>query len=156
MAFVSTKSQIKNNILNYIRHLVTKTLYRAIEILFRPCCDIAILGVKPICSSTPGTYDVTITLDKSINMLGNGLMMILVGNTVATVAGNTLIPYNDGKTITIEGLNIGTVAGVTEGVSILFLLPAGLSTGNTNINDLTPGSFVFSVSEDDFTFPPCI
>lgn len=154
MAFVSTNSQIKNNILNYISRLVSKTLYRAIEILFKPCCDISITNVSAVCSATPNAYDVTVTLSKSKNLLGKGLMLVIVNDRISYVNSNQLIPYNDSKTFTIEGLNIGSTTGGTFGVSIVFLLPVSESN-NPTISDLTPGAFIFTNSELDFTFPAC-
>jgi hypothetical protein len=161
MAFVSTKSQIKNNILNYIRHLVSKTLYRAIEILFKPCCDIAILSVQNSCNiATPGTYDLTITLDKSINMLGNGVFLVSVNGTFVTAdSGNTdLFLYNDGTVITLEGVDIGSTAGGNKTVSILFLLPTGLSSiqNITNMSQLTPGVFTLASGTAPFSFVSCV
>lgn len=159
MAFVSTKSQIKNNILNYVRNLLPKTLYRCIEILFKPCCDIQIVSAKAVCSATPGTYDLTIELNQITNTLGRGLMLVLVDGVTGTINTNPLIPYNDSKIITIEGLDIGGVAGGTFGLSVLFLLPTSQNLNPsiiTNLNELTPGTFFFATSEEDTVFPACI
>jgi hypothetical protein len=161
MAFATTNSQIKNNILNYARHLISKTLYRAIEILFRPCCDITILSVQNSCNiATPGTYDLTITLDKSTNMLGNGVFLVSVDGTFVTAdSGNTnLFLYNDGTVITLEGVDIGSTAGGNKSVDVLFLLPTGLPPiqNITNMNQLTPGVFTLGSGTAPFSFVPCV
>ena len=39
MAFITATSQIRNNILNYIRHLVSKSTLKAIDYILSPCCD---------------------------------------------------------------------------------------------------------------------
>jgi len=149
MAFVSTNSQIKNNILNYISRLVSKTLYRSIEILFKPCCDITITNVEVVCSSvTPGNYDITITLDKSVNMLGNGLLLVMVNGVVI---GSGLFPYNDSNKIVLLNVDINNTPGDYD-VSIFFLLP---SSPATSLETLTPGVFTFAITASAVEFPSC-
>jgi hypothetical protein len=153
MAFVSTNSQIKKNILNYISRLVSKTLYRSIEILFKPCCDITITNVEVDCSSvTSGNYDITITLDKSINMLGNGLLLVVVEDILTKIDNSPLIPYNDSNKIVLLDANIGNSSGGPKGVSVFFLLPGAPLT---DFSQLTPGVFTLASSKDDWTFPSC-
>ena len=149
MAFVSTNSQIKKNILNYISRLVSKTLYRSIEILFKPCCDITITNVEVVCSSvTPGNYDITITLDKSVNMLGNGLLLVMVNGVVI---GSGLFPYNDSNKIVLLNVDINNTPGDYD-VSIFFLLP---SSPATSLETLTPGVFTFAITASAVEFPSC-
>ena len=150
MAFVSTNSQIKKNILNYISRLVSKTLYRSIEILFKPCCDITITNVEAVCNGT--NYDITITLDKSINMLGNGLLFVLVEDFVTVIDNSALIPYNDSNKIVLLDANIGDSSGGSKGVSVFFLLSASPAT---SLETLTPGVFTLATSDLDWNFPNC-
>jgi hypothetical protein len=154
MAFVSTNSQIKKNILNYISRLVSKTLYRSIEILFKPCCDITITNVEAVCTEDGdfGNYDITITLDKSINMLGNGVILVIVDGVVASTNFEGLIPYNDSNKIVLLDANIGNSSGGPKGVSVFFLLPGAPLT---DFSQLTPGVFTLASSKDDWTFPSC-
>jgi hypothetical protein len=154
MAFVSTNSQIKKNILNYISRLVSKTLYRSIEILFKPCCDITITNVEAVCTvdGDPGNYDITITLDKSINMLGNGLLFVLVEDFVTVIDNSALIPYNDSNKIVLLDANIGDSSGGPKGVSVFFLLSASPAT---SLETLTPGVFTLATSDLDWNFPNC-
>lgn len=52
MAFITAKSQIRNTILNYIKRLVSKSVYNAISFILTPCCEngdiktIAITGLE--------------------------------------------------------------------------------------------------------------
>ena len=153
MAFVSTNSQIKKNILNYISRLVSKTLYRSIEILFKPCCDITITNVEAVCNS--GNYDITITLDKSINMLGNGLLLVLVENILTVIDSSGLTPYNDSNKIVLLDANIGNSSGGSKAVSVFFLLPGASLSNLTDLSQLTPGVFTLATSNLDWTFPNC-
>ncbi len=153
MAFVSTNSQIKNNILNYISRLVSKTLYRSIEILFKPCCDITITNVEAVCNGT--NYDITITLDKGINMLGNGLLLVLVDGVLTVVDSTALIPYNDSNKIVLLDANIGDSSGGSKGVFVIFLLPGAPLSNVTDLSQLTPGVFTLASSDLDFSFPSC-
>ena len=153
MAFVSTNSQIKKNILNYISRLVSKTLYRSIEILFKPCCDITITNVEAVCNS--GNYDITITLDKSINMLGNGLLLVIVEDILTVIDNSPLIPYNDSNKIVLLDANIGNSSGGPKGVSVFFLLPGSPLSDITDTSQLTPGVFTLAPSDLDWDFPNC-
>jgi hypothetical protein len=154
MAFVSTNSQIKKNILNYISRLVSKTLYRSIEILFKPCCDITITNVEAVCNGT--NYDITITLDKSINMLGNGLLLVLVDGVVASTNYEGLIPYNDSNKIVLLDSDIGDSSGGPKNVVVLFLLPGTPLNNIQSFKDLTPGVFTLAANDDiDWNFPSC-
>ncbi len=157
MAFVSTNSQIKKNILNYISRLVSKTLYRSIEILFKPCCDITITNVEVDCSSvTSGNYDITITLDKGINMLGNGIILVLVDGVVASTNSEGLTPYNDSNKIVLLDSDIGDSSGGPKNVTVLFLLPGVPLSNIQGFKDLTPGVFTLAANDDiDWTFPSC-
>lgn len=154
MAFVSTNSQIKKNILNYISRLVSKTLYRCIEILFKPCCDITITNVEAVCNGT--NYDITITLDKSINMLGNGLLLVLVDGVTVTVDGNEgLTSYNDSNKIVLLNSDINDSSGGPKGVSVFFLLPGSPLSNLQSFSQLTPGVFTLATSDLDWDFPDC-
>jgi hypothetical protein len=153
MAFVSTNSQIKKNILNYISRLVSKTLYRSIEILFKPCCDITITNVEAVCNGT--NYDITITLDKSISMLGNGVLLVLVDGVAASTNYEGLIPYNDSTKIVLLDSDIGDSSGGPKNVVVLFLLPGVPLNNIQGFKDLTPGVFTLAGSDLDWNFPDC-
>jgi len=155
MAFVSTNSQIKKNILNYISRLVSKTLYRSIEILFKPCCDITITNVEVVCTvdGDLGNYDITITLDKGINMLGNGLLLIQVDGVVVAVDGNGggVVPYNDSNKIVLLNVDINNISGDYD-IAIFLLLP---SSPATSLETLTPGVFTLATTGSTVEFISC-
>jgi len=151
-----TLSTMKRTVLKTIQGLVSKTLYRSIEILFQPCCDVTITNVEADCSSvTSGNYDITITLDKSINMLGNGLLLVVIENFVTVIDDNALIPYNDSNKIVLLDANIGDSSGGTKAVSVLFLLTGVPLSNIQGFKDLTPGVFTLAASDLDWDFPNC-
>jgi len=152
-----TLSTMKRTVLKTIQGLVSKTLYRSIEILFQPCCDVTITNVQVDCSSvTPGNYDITITLDKSINMLGNGALLVLVNGVVASVDDNGLIPYNDSTKIVLLDSDIGDSSGGFKNVIVFFLLPGVPLNNIQGFSQLTPGVFTLAANNDtDWDFPNC-
>jgi hypothetical protein len=152
-----TLSTMKRTVLKTIQGLVSKTLYRSIEILFQPCCDVTITNVEVDCSSvTPGNYDITITLDKSINMLGNGVLLVIVDNVVASTNYEALIPYNDSNKIVLLDSDIGDSSGGPKNVTVIFLLPGVPLNNIQGFKDLTPGVFTLAANDDiDWTFPNC-
>lgn len=154
MAFVSTNSNIRVSILGFIKHLVSKSLYRAIEILLKPCCDINILDVESSCNGT--NYDITITLDKSVNMLGNGLMLVLVDQVLVSGDNGVLLSYNDSTKIVLTNVTLNISAGNYK-VGVFFLLPTGATHPIQSLNDLTPGVFTLATSDATWNFPgPCL
>ena len=155
MAFVSKNSQIKNNILNYIRHLVSKTFYRAIEILFKPCCDVSIINAEVVCLPLEpiGTYEVTLTLSRPLGLLGNGLILPIIGGNIAAYGG--LIPYAEGTIIKFTTKDLPEIVGNSEPISAFAFLPSGLNPVNSE-EDLTPFvGQVLSGTEEDVFFEDC-
>ena len=152
-----TLSTMKRTVLKTIQGLVSKTLYRSIEILFQPCCDVTITNVEAVCNSvTSGNYDITITLDKSINMLGNGIILVLVDGVVASTNSEGLTPYNDSNKIVLLDSDIGDSSGGPKNVTVLFLLPGVPLSNIQGFKDLTPGVFTLAANDDiDWTFPSC-
>ena len=150
-----TLSTMKRTVLKTIQGLVSKTLYRSIEILFQPCCDVTITNVEAVCNGT--NYDITITLDKSINMLGNGILLVIVDGVVVTVDGTEgLIPYNDSNKIVLLDSDIGDSSGGSKSVNVLFLLPGVPLNNIQGFKDLTPGVFTLAANDDiDWNFPNC-
>lgn len=149
-----TLSTMKRTVLKTIQGLVSKTLYRSIEILFQPCCDVTITNVEAVCNS--GNYDITITLDKSINMLGNGLILVLVDGVVASTNSEGLTPYNDSTKIVLLDSDIGDSSGGPKNVTVLFLLPGVPFSNIQGFKDLTPGVFTLAANDDtDWDFPNC-
>jgi hypothetical protein len=148
-----TLSTMKRTVLKTIQGLVSKTLYRSIEILFQPCCDVTITNVEAVCNGT--NYDITITLDKSINMLGNGVLLAIVDGVVASTNYEGLIPYNDSTKIVLLDSDIGDSSGGPKNVNVLFLLPGVPFNSIQGFKDLTPGVFTLAGSDLDWNFPDC-
>jgi hypothetical protein len=148
-----TLSTMKRTVLKTIQGLVSKTFYRSIEILFQPCCDVTITNVEAVCNGT--NYDITITLDKSINMLGNGIILVLVNGVAASASDEGLIPYNDSNKIVLLDSDIGDSSGGPKNVIVLFLLPGVPLNNIQGFKDLTPGVFTLAGSDLDWDFPDC-
>lgn len=151
-----TLSTMKRTVLKTIQGLVSKTLYRSIEILFQPCCDVTITNVEIDCSSvTSGNYDITITLDKSINMLGNGILLVLVDGVIASTNSEGLNPYNDSTKIVLLDSDIRDSSGGFKSVDVLFLLPGVPLNNIQGFSQLTPGVFTLASNDIDWYFPSC-
>lgn len=121
MAFVSTKSQIKNTILNYISRLVGKTLYKAIEVLFQPCCDIT--GTANVVCEDDGDYAITIKTTPSIGFLGKGVAYVIINGYF-----NTGI-VTEPNEIFIENADPGVG---TYDINVVVFLPTS-SDGNVGV-----------------------
>lgn len=89
-----TLSTIKKAVLGLIKSSVSKTIYRAEEILLSPCCDPQISASAV--SVGADLYDVTLTFGSSPNFLQKGL--ILLNGTATT--------YDDSGAITIPNVPI--------------------------------------------------
>lgn len=112
MAFLKEPSKYKRSILNQLKHLVSKTLHRAIEILLTPCCTPVISNIEVECSSD---YNVTITLTNSINLRGKGIAFLLIdGLQVAST------PWLDGSNVVFT--DISATAG-TYDIQIQLFMP---------------------------------
>jgi hypothetical protein len=71
MAFLKEPSKYKRSILAQLKHIVSKTMYRAVEILLTPCCTPVISNVDVECNGD-STQTVTVTLANNINLRGQG------------------------------------------------------------------------------------
>jgi hypothetical protein len=105
MAFVSTKSNIKGAILGFIRHLVSKKVYKAIEILLTPCCHPVVKSAEAICDGDITV--VTIQLVNSINLYGagQGSIFLWVPDLNIFIGSKTI--YTDSNTLVFEFINPG-------------------------------------------------
>ena len=149
-----TLSTMKATVLKTIQGLVSKTLYRAIELLFQPCCDVTITNVVAK-GNTKGNYDITITLDKPVHMLKNGLITAFFGNG-SFVISTGISPYDESTTIVLNDVNLGSSSGGTYNVSVLFTLPISNAEPPTVVEELSPGAFIVSASLKNWVFPPCV
>lgn len=132
----------KNNkglILSTLKFITSKRMYRAIELLVSPCCTPVISVISAICG-TGSTVTVTITLDKSMSLLGIGDAEIYFNG--AKISAST--SYLDG--VTIKFTNIVVAAGAYTDAFITLKLP-------TN-SDETMGVYLKS-NAVSVTIPSC-
>lgn len=118
MAFVKEPSFIKRSILAFIKHMVSKQVFRAIDIILHPCCGLTITGITFSCTATgvatatvtidpftfPDTFEAVLTSDDSTKPL----VAILV-----TAPGSTSLVF--------EGVHLtNSAANVTYTLQLLF------------------------------------
>ena len=146
-----TLSTMKATVLKTIKGLVSKSLYRAIEILFQPCCDITVTNVEAVCIPGTGNYDVTITLSKGVNLLGQGYVIVYIRGHVVTFDS-----YNDSNTISISNVDIDGGAGGLFEVGVQLFLPIGNSNAiPPTYAELNPGVFIIAGSDNQWYINPC-
>lgn len=132
MAFYKNPSAIRRSILAFVRHLVSKTLYREFELLLSPCCIPTISLSGASCTSTSGVYGVKwSTVNITTNLLSNQEVQIFL--TAKEYPGAGAI-----KTITLDsnGNWTGSLQSSFEGAIfpgaydlslVLTVLPTNLS-----------------------------
>lgn len=135
MAFLKEPSKYKRSILAQLKHLVSKTLYRAIEILLTPCCTPTIVSSNVECNAD---YDVTVIFSNSVNLRGKGLATLLLdGNIVSTET------WTDSNQVVFTDVN-GTAG--TYDAQVQFFMP-------TNSEETIGISLYANVGE--ITLPSC-
>jgi len=96
MAFISSKSNIKNSILAFVKNIVSKKVYKDIEVLLNPCCKTTVIFDTFSCGFTGDVF---------------GIIFNNVTITDVTFAGRTVelfltsVDYPTGgviKTITLD------------------------------------------------------
>lgn len=79
MAFYKNPSAIKRSILAFVKHLVSKTLYKEFDLLLSPCCVPTISVSDSSCSTTSGVYGVKWnTVSISTSLLANQEVQIFI------------------------------------------------------------------------------
>ena len=144
MAFVSTKSNIKGAILGFIRHLVSKKVYKAIEILLTPCCHPVVKSVSVECVGD--ITQITVQLVNSINLYGagQGSIFLWVPDLNIFIAFKTI--YTDSNTLVFQFINPG-VSGIVN-ASVELYLPTssdglvGISLSTENFEIDLPDCFI--------------
>ena len=140
MAFYKNPSAIRRSILAFVRHLLSKSLYKAFEFLLSPCCPPSIRATVACVGST---YTVTLTLANSFNFGSNSLATLLIDPVTANIEIGGVVPYLGGDTI------VFTTVSATAGAASLQLelfLPT-----NTTVNS---GVVTYS-NKVNITFPVC-
>jgi hypothetical protein len=140
MAFYKNPSAIRRSILAFVRHLLSKPLYRAFDFLLSPCCTPSI-SATAVCVGS--TYTVTLTLASSFNFGSNSLATLIINPAIGNNQIGGVVPYLGGDTI------VFTTVSATAGAASLQLelfLPT-----NTTVNS---GVVTYSNSVD-IIFPIC-
>lgn len=125
-------SIIKKAVLGLIRSSVSKTIYRAEEILLSPCCDPVITGTAVSVGS--GLYDVTLDILSAPNFLQKGKINL----------NGIIIDYDDSGSITVPSVPISGGPGDVI-LTVVILL-------QTNY-DLDHGQGVFIFKNITITLP---
>lgn len=141
MAFISTKSNIKTSILNFVKSLVSKRVLKAFDIILSPCCTNTITAVSAECADVTG-YNVTVTFTGTTNLFGHGFGILYVDGVPVAVQG----VYNDNGSITFESVPVSTG---TSNVGLVMLM-------STNNGEATQGVYVTSSIFADVDFPSCV
>lgn len=131
-------ASVRQNILNFLRAIVSKRIYRAIELILSPCCPVSILSVDVVCNEDD-EYDITVTLDSNISLLGIGKYQLFFEVDGVLIEGN----FTNGNTITVTGQTL--TSGTTDVSGYLFL--------PTN-SDATVGAFL-DLGTIEATVPAC-
>lgn len=140
MAFLSTNSNIRNSILAFIKRIVSKRIYKAIEIILHPCCTNTVTVVDFSCGD-PGEYDVTITFTGTTNLFEHGFGILYVDGVPVSVQG----VYNDNGSITFTG--VALTATVEYSFNVLMHMA-------TNNSEFTQGVYI-TATAIDATPPVC-
>lgn len=131
MAFYKNPSAIKRSILAFVKHLLSKPLYRAFEILLSPCCNPIVTNSVAKCNGD-GTYTVTITLANSINLAGVGIEYLslfgispgwyvfasTIDMNTNTIVFQNVTPPSDDATYTL-GLEMVLPTNSTETIGVI-------------------------------------
>lgn len=151
-------SHTKSFILNFIKNVVSKSLYKAFSILLSPCCKPTISSLVVTCvPGSPDTYNITITTSDIISYGGDGVAKISIsgadsGSGVVSVTGTSL--FSSSNTFTFTGADITALGGAgTYSVDLtLILAPNALAqfqSGGGIYGTVT------SNSQQDVDFPSC-
>ncbi len=132
MAFYKVPSNIANSILAFVKRIVSKTLYRAFDVILSPCCTLS--GVASTSCNDDNTYEIVITTNESIGFLGKGVANLTIDGSSFTGV------VTEPNTIYVETASL--TAG-TYDVNVTLLLPTD-SDGTLGVfKTLTVADVVF-------------
>ena len=136
MAFLKDPTAFKRTILAFVKHIVTKAIYRAFDILLSPCCNSVLVTDTTLC----GNGAITLTVSPAQPLLGLGFAQVF--STVDGFVGAGTLS-DDGSTISL------TATGLTNGAATFtatLFLP-------TDKNDSLKG--VFQIVSGSMTVVTC-
>jgi hypothetical protein len=119
MIFKTSTSKVKNSILAFIKFLVSKKVYKAIDILLTPCCHPVVKSAEAICDGDITV--VTIQLVNSINLYGAGQGSIFLWIPFLNIFVLATTTYTDSNTIVFEFID--PIGGGTFDASVELYLP---------------------------------
>lgn len=119
MIFKTSTSKVKNSILAFIKFLVSKKVYKAIDILLTPCCHPVVKSAEAICDGDITV--VTIQLVNSINLYGAGQGSIFLWIPFLNIFVFATTTYTDSNTIVFEFID--PIGGGTFDASVELYLP---------------------------------
>lgn len=118
MAFYTVPSNIKNSILAFVKNIVSKTYYRAFEVILNPCCILTITDVVYDC----GTEQLTVTISPSQTFTAghNGFAQVF-SDTNGFLGAGTI--SSDGASVVIDIPVADTPVGVGQIFSVTVFQP---------------------------------
>ena len=140
--FKTSTSKVKNSILAFIKFLVSKKVYKAIDILLTPCCHPVVKSAEATCNE--GITVVTIELVNSINLYGAGQGSIFLWFPDLNIFISTTTLYTDSNTIVFEFIN--PVGGGTFDASVELYMP----TSSDGLIGVSLSTEIFQI-----TLPDC-
>ena len=115
-----SRPQVKNSILSFIRNLVSKSVFKSIDTLLSPCCDLSIDSISFECTGTD-LATITVVLNNPISFPIAGFINL---SGLDNVKFSKTITYTGEKTLTFTNFKIDS--GQTDITYSLFLaFPSG-------------------------------
>jgi hypothetical protein len=141
-----TTATIKRTILRTIQGLVSKSVYRAIELILSPCCHPVVKSVSAECVGFGGyNTQITVQLVNSINLYGagQGSIFLWVPDLNIFIGSKTI--YTDSNTLVFQFINPGAF-GIFD-ASVELYMPTS-----------SDGLVGISLSTEDFEIdiPECV
>jgi hypothetical protein len=144
MIFKTSTSRVKNSILAFVKFIVSKKVYKAIDILLTPCCHPVVKSTEATCNEENGATIVTIELVNSINLYGAGQGSIFLWLPSLNIFISTTTLYTDSNTIVFEFINSGL--GGTYDASVELYMP----TSSDGLIGVSLSTEIFQI-----TLPDC-
>jgi hypothetical protein len=144
MIFKTSTSRVKNSILAFVKFIVSKKVYKAIDILLTPCCHPVVKSTEATCNEENGATIVTIELVNSINLYGAGQGSIFLWFPDLNIFISTTTLYTDSNTIVFEFINPGL--GGTYDASVELYMP----TSSDGLIGVSLSTEIFQI-----TLPDC-
>jgi len=137
-------TSLKKSVLDTIRGLVSKSVYKAIDIIMSPCCEIT---SEAVISCGDSGYNITLTYTPKPVYLGKGTLLVFVNNILVTS-----VAYDDSGTLQLNNVSISGAPGDPVVIRSSFLM----STSNAPYNSYFIPVGIFQLSDTSTTLPTCV